>query len=86
MFSGALASLLDSVEARPLATLYLNQNSPLIRRLAEHQDAALLQSIVRVLYMQALMAGGHPLRGTEMNVMNQELLQLVELASGAGKE
>lgn len=85
IFSGALASLLDSVDARPLSTLYLNQNSPLIRQLAENPNQTLLQSIVRVLYVQALMAGGHPLRGGEMKVLNQELLRLVEFAGGAGK-
>ncbi len=86
IFTNALDSLLSSVEARPLATLYLNQNSPLIRRLTKTRNASLLQSIVRVLYVQALMAGGHPLRGGEMKVINQELLRLVEFAGGTGKE
>lgn len=85
IFSGALASLLDSVESRPLATLYLNQNSPLIRKLSGNRNAELLQGIVRVLYVQALMAGGHPLRSMEWKVMNQELLRLVDLAGGTGK-
>ncbi|MCI8553781.1 MAG: HSP90 family protein [Clostridiales bacterium] len=86
LFSGALASLLESAETRPLATLYLNQNSPLIQRLIENGGADLLQSVIRVLYIQALLAGGHSLHGGERKLLNRELLRLVEFAGGQGKE
>lgn len=82
IFSGALTSLLESVETRPLATLYLNQNSPLIRRLTRLTESALLESAVQVLYMQAMLAGGYPLRGGELKVLNQALLTLLDHASG----
>ena len=62
IFSDALASMLSGVEERPLATLYLNLNSPIVRRLCTTRDAGLLESMVQVLYVQALLAGGHPLR------------------------
>ena len=75
LFSNALSSLIDSVEEKPLATLYLNLNSPLIQRLVQITDQALLESATRVLYIQALLAGGHPLRGGELN---KELLNLIE--------
>lgn len=77
MFSGALASLLDGVESRFLSTLYLNQNSPLIQRLLESPSKTLLQTMAQILYVQALLAGGHPLRSSELKVLNQALLQLV---------
>ena len=82
IFSGALASLLENVETRPLATLYLNQNSPLIRRLTAIPDPALLERAVQVLYVQAMLAGGHPLRGGELKVLNQALLALLDRACG----
>lgn len=78
LFSNALSSLIDSVEEKPLATLYLNLNSPLIQRLVQITDQALLESATRVLYIQALLAGGHPLRGGELKVLNKELLNLIE--------
>ena len=78
VFSEALSSLLGSVEERPLATLYLNGNSPLVQRLAALRDGALLESTARVLYVQALLAGGHPLRGGELKVLDRELLNLIE--------
>lgn len=82
IFSDALASLLGSVEERPFATLYLNSNSPLVRRLAESSDGAMLESMARVLYVQALLAGGHPLRGGELKILNRELLSLIEHSVG----
>ena len=78
IFSDALSSLINSVEEKPLATLYLNLNSPLIQRLSQITSKSLVKSIARVLYVQALLAGGHPLRGGELKVLNQELLKLVE--------
>lgn len=84
VFSDALTSLLEGVEERPLATLYLNLNSPLIRRLTGLADGALLESMTRVLYVQALLAGGHPLRGGELKLLNRELLNLIDHASRDG--
>lgn len=82
IFSGALASMLSGVEERPLATLYLNLNSPIVRRLVTTADPELLESMVQVLYVQALLAGGHPLRGGELKTMNQALLALLEHTAG----
>ncbi len=77
IFSDALASMISEVEERPLAVLYLNLNSPIIRRLCMTTDTHLLESMVQVLYVQALLAGGHPLRGGELKTMNQALLELI---------
>lgn len=83
VFYDALTSLLGNVEERPLATLYLNLNNPLIQRLTGIQNEILLSSMVRVLYVQALLAGGHPLRGGELKTMNEELLKLLDHSAGA---
>lgn len=82
IFSDALASMLSGVDERPLATLYLNLNSPIVRRLVTTADTELLASMARVLYVQALLAGGHPLRGGELKTMNQALLDLLEHTTG----
>lgn len=82
IFSDALASMLSGADERPLATLYLNLNSPIVRRLVTTADTELLASMARVLYVQALLAGGHPLRGGELKTMNQALLDLLEHTAG----
>lgn len=86
IFSDALSSLLSSVEEQPLATLYLNWNSPLVQRLTRFTDNELLQSMTRVLYVQALLAGGHSLRGGELKTLNKELLNLIELSGGTTEQ
>lgn len=79
LFSDALSSLINGVEEKPLATVYFNLNNPLVQRLVlQVSDEALLKSLIRVLYVQALLAGGYPLKGNELKVLNEELLNLVE--------
>jgi molecular chaperone HtpG len=82
IFSDALTSMLSSVEERPVATLYLNLNSSIVLHLCEVRDIELLESMVQVLYVQALLAGGHPLKGGELKTMNQALLALLEHTAG----
>lgn len=78
MFSSVLSSMLSSVEERPLASLYLNLNSAIVQRMAAMNAPELLTSMTQVLYVQALLAGGHPLRGGELKTMNSALLALLE--------
>ena len=61
IFSGALASMLSGVEERPLATLYLNLNSPIVRRLVTTTDPELgLASMARVLCAGPAASGATP--------------------------
>lgn len=78
IFSSALSSLLSGLAEKPLATLHLNMNNVLIQRLCAKEDQKLLESTIRVLYIQAMLAGGYPLHGHELQVMGQELLYLVD--------
>lgn len=79
LFSDALSSLINGVEEKPLATIYFNWNNPLIQRLVlQVTDETLLKSLIKVLYVQALLAGGYPLKGTVLKILNEELLNLVE--------
>lgn len=79
LFSDALSSLINGAEEKPLATIYFNLNNPLIQRLIlQVTDETLRKSLVRVLYVQAFLAGGHPLKGAELKILNEELLNLVE--------
>lgn len=82
IFSSALSSMLSSVEERPLASLYLNLNSPIVQRMVTMDSPELLSGMTQVLYVQALLAGGHPLRGGELKTMNRALLELLEHTTG----
>lgn len=81
-FSDTLSSLLSGAGSGPRAVLYLNLNNPLVERLSRLPEGTLLENALRVLYVQAILAGGHPLRGGELKLMNRSLLDLVEEAAG----
>ena len=49
-------------------TLVLCGGKDRANRLAALADEAMLSSVIRVLYVQALPAGGHPLRGRAQNI------------------
>ena len=86
-FGDVLGSVLSGASAgMTRGVLYFNLNNALIRRLTGLSDGGLLEDAIRVLYVQALLAGGQPLRSGEMKVMNDALLGLVENAAAAGAE
>lgn len=77
IFSEVLSTLIDSAADRALSTLYLNLNNPLIQQAADLANTQRLQSMVRILYVQSLMASGFPLHHQELQLMSHELLQLL---------
>ncbi|RQP21592.1 HSP90 family protein [Piscinibacter terrae] len=67
--------------------LCFNLANPLVRRLASHADATVVQRIVQVLYVQALLMGHHPLGSAELNAMSEGLSGLLEwslMSAGSG--
>ncbi|HJB39299.1 MAG TPA: HSP90 family protein [Candidatus Ruthenibacterium avium] len=81
VFSDALACMLEGIEEKPLASLYLNANNTLIRRLMHMQDEALLRQTIKILYVQSLLAGGHSVQGEELRALNGGLMMLLERIS-----
>lgn len=78
VFSDALSSLLSGLEEQPLSTLYLNTNCSLIQKMCQLSEDTLLESACRILYVQALVTGGHALHSRELQTMSEELLNLIE--------
>lgn len=78
IFSETLTSLLQGVEERPLACLYLNCNSPLVRRLLQVTHKRKLQSVAKVLYIHAMVTGGHTLHRQELQMLSKELLYMID--------
>lgn len=78
IFSEALSSLLSGAAEKPLATLYLNRNNPLIQRLIYIKNEKMLQSVAKILYINALVTGGHSLRRKELKTLSQELLYMID--------
>lgn len=76
-YSDIMSSMLDSIDGRNVATLFLNMNCRLIKKLCSQKDADKVKSVIRILYVQALLSGGFPLQERELRMMGRELLNLV---------
>ncbi|WP_026316871.1 HSP90 family protein [Actinokineospora enzanensis] len=62
--------------------LVLNTRNPLVARLAEVDDAALLESAVRALYVNALLQSHRPLRPRDTAALTGSFLDLLDRAIG----
>ena len=77
-YADIMASMLDSVDRQNIAELYLNINCRLIKRLCSKRQEDKIESVVRILYIQALLSGGYPLQERELKMMGKELLNLID--------
>lgn len=64
------------------AVLCVNWASPLIQSLAACVDEAVFSRTVHLLYVQALLAGHHPLTGMDRTLMNRALADVLALSIG----
>lgn len=78
LFRGMLDAFAEEYREEAVAKLYLNTDNPLIRRLTEVTDADKLRCCLEILYVQALLTGGYPMRNNEMQLLNSDLLRLLE--------
>lgn len=80
--SGLFDSMLDAfgeeLDNSAFAVLYLNCENHLIKKLSEIADEEKLSVYAQILYVQSLIAGGFPVHSSEMNIMNQNLIKLIE--------
>lgn len=77
---GALLEAADPFGDSRKPLLVLNARSPVISRLASANDDQLLQAAVRGLYVQALLAGQHPMDVQARSWADQTFTSLIELS------
>ncbi len=77
LFQGMLGAFASEYREEASAKLYLNTDNPLIRRLLTVTDTEKLRCCAEILYVQALLTGGHAMRRNEMELLNQDLLKLL---------
>ena len=78
---GLFAGMLDAFEEEvkdARSTLYLNASAELIQKLSRTEDSEKLSAFARILYIQALISGGFPVRPRDMGIMNENLIKLIE--------
>ncbi|PNW10401.1 HSP90 family protein [Microbacterium testaceum] len=74
---------LDQAHDRPASRLCVNWTNPTVQRLAHAPEGRAFAAGVQVLYVQALLAGHHPLGGGDRALMSSALADLIELAASS---
>ena len=82
LFRGMLDAFAEEYHEEAVARLYLNTDNPLIRRLMDVSDGEKLHCCLEILYVQALLTGGYPMRNHEMQLLNSDLLRLLDWSIG----
>jgi len=79
-FASILGSLGGSLqgEASSYSILYLNLNNPVVERLFTGQSTSRLNTLVEMLYANALMMGHYPMNRSELALMNKGILSLID--------
>ena len=78
LFRGMLDAFAEEYHQDAAARLYLNTDNPLIQRLMQTADSEKLHCCLEILYIQALLTGGYPMRNHEMQLLNTDLLRLLD--------
>ncbi|MCC9598968.1 HSP90 family protein [Stieleria sp. JC731] len=78
MWGGILDNVAEAVGNDGYAQLVLNYRNPLVRKLIEIKDRALLKRIIEILYLQSLLLGHYPLSTSERTILGDGLLGLIE--------
>ena len=82
LFRGMLDAFADEYHEEAVAKLYLNTDNTLIQRLMDVSDGEKLRCCLEILYVQALLTGGYPMRNHEMQLLNSDLLRLLDWSIG----
>ena len=78
IFMDMLSNFATEIKEEAKSALYLNMRNPLVRKMAEAENAEQLDDMILVIYIQTLLLGGFPLRNNELGIMNDRLLRLIE--------
>ncbi|HBI86167.1 MAG TPA: HSP90 family protein [Ruminococcus sp.] len=82
LFQGMLGAFAAEYREDAAARLYLNSDNPLVQRLMRVTDGEKLRCCLEILYVQALLTGGYPMRHHEMQLMTGGLMRLLDWSIG----
>lgn len=87
-FASILGSLGGSIQnhASSYSILYLNLNNPVVERLFAGKPTRRLNTLVEMLYANALMMGHYPMSRQEMALLNRGILSLIDWSMDSERE
>ncbi|NDW17871.1 HSP90 family protein [Dysgonomonas sp. 216] len=74
-FAGTLHNFVKKEDVMPV--MCFNKDNEIVKNLLVLDDTTMFNSVVHIMYIQALMLGGYPVNKKEMNVFNDALYQLL---------
>ena len=80
LWSGILDNLSADAGQGAYSTICFNYDNPLIKKAAGLEKGDVLSVLIKMLYVQSLLTGRHPLHQKEMNILTGGLYYLIEKA------
>lgn len=77
LWGGILDNLAEAGSSNSDARVCFNYRNPLIRKMAVLKDEERLRLYIRIMYVQALLLGHHPLQAQELQILSSGLSQLL---------
>jgi len=77
LWGGVLDNMTLQLETHS-AQLCFNYNNPTVQRILRIRNENFMQSCVKMLYVQALLLGNHPLNTNELTILNTGLIDLID--------
>lgn len=81
LWSGILDNMTADTERSVVSTICFNYNNPLIKKAAKLPKSDVLSVLIKMMYVQALLTGRHPLSQKEMNILTGGLYFLIDKAT-----
>lgn len=81
LWSGILDSMTSDTDGSAESMICFNYNNPLIKKAAKLPKNDVLSVLIKMLYVQALLTGRHPLSQKEMNILTGGLYFLIDKAT-----
>lgn len=78
LLSSVLGNLENAYKESAYATLYFNLDNPVISRIFQPDNQAMLPSAVEMLYCNALMMGHYPMSRQELELLNKGIVQFID--------
>ncbi len=78
LFADLLEAFDKEIDEGASSVLYLNGSNRLINKMSSINDNEKLMVLAKILYVQSLIAGGFPVYSSDMGIMNENLIKLIE--------
>ncbi|MFC5597871.1 hypothetical protein [Deinococcus cellulosilyticus] len=69
----------------PMARLYLNFDSPVVQQLLQLQDIAVVEETLKMIFLDALLLGKHPITPEELSLLSEGLGKLMQWGMQASR-